>query len=117
MSQEHYKVTQDESSGNTGLYRRITCDDPGGVSGWEKIASVEDFRHIADLIAIIPDEPDSKEISKAINAIEELASAASRGLCDSRTGFCTMHRRVLTTIPYLHQCARIIRNQQQKEKQ
>ena len=45
-----YKVMFDESSNRLGLYRIIKSDVPGSATGWEQIATVEDFKLIRRVI-------------------------------------------------------------------
>ena len=44
--QAPYKVMFDESSNRIGLYRIIKSDVPGSATGWEQVATVEDFKLI-----------------------------------------------------------------------
>ena len=48
--QAPYKVMFDESSNRLGLYRIIKSDVPGSATGWEQIATVEDFKLIRRVI-------------------------------------------------------------------
>ena len=45
-----YKVMFDESSNRLGLYRIIKSDVPGSATGWEQVATVEDFKLIRRVI-------------------------------------------------------------------
>jgi len=48
---ERYIVRRDESCGDLGLYREVRPSKPGAASGWEKIASIENFGTIVMAIA------------------------------------------------------------------
>ena len=53
-----------------------------------------------------------KELAIAISLLEEAEVKASRGLCDSGTGSCSVHRAVVAAIPALHLCLRMLKRKQ-----
>lgn len=48
-----------------------------------------------------------------IGLLEELEAAASRNLCDSGTGCCELHKRLLAASPSIDLCLRMLRHHRQ----